>query len=389
MKDFSQLTSQILFTHDFLQKRGVAAVNIYLTLRNWLIGYYIVEYEQNGKDRATYGANLLKKLADNIKIKGLSQTNLKIARQFYFTYPQIRNVLMLNKLGLPEQIINNLNDKIGQLSTDKLKGSDLQSDIKSQLPTDFFKEKDISENENYNIKILTEISFTHFVELIKIDDDIKRRFYELIILKTTPTVKELQRLINTLTYERFGLSDNKNISLELIYKRILPATATDIVKSHYLFDFLNIRQPQLIEESELESALINHLQDFIIELGNGFCFEARQKRILIGNEYYFIDLVFYHRILKCHVLVELKTNKANHEHIGQLKSYIQYFKKNIQLAGDNPPVGILLVTDQNKALVEYAVAESDKELFVSKYLLELPDKNTLASILEIELNKLI
>ncbi|MCK9452123.1 MAG: PDDEXK nuclease domain-containing protein [Bacteroidales bacterium] len=394
MKDFGQLTTQISFVHDYLQKRGVGAVNVYLTIRNWLIGYHIVEYEQNGSDRAKYGANLLKQLAQNINIRGLGETNLKIIRQFYLIYPQIKTVLIdNNKFVLPEKITEILNSRsssqIRQLPTDELYITEYENNNKSQSATDLLENDDLDDDENYILKILSNISFTHFVELIKIDNRIKRRFYELIILNTTPSVKELKRNINTLSFERFGLSENKELAIQQVYNKIIPAGVDDIVKSHYFFDFLNLKQTHLIEESELEQALINHLQEFMIELGNGFCFEARQKRILIGNEYFFIDLVFYHRVLKCHIIVELKTDKARHENIGQLKTYIQYFKRHIQLPEDNPPIGILLVTDQNKALVEFAVAESDKEIFVSKYLPELPDKALLAEILESELKKLL
>jgi RecB family endonuclease NucS len=160
-----------------------------------------------------------------------------------------------------------------------------------------------------------------------------------------------------------------------------------LVKSHYFFDFLNINQSNFIEEKELEQALINHLQEFILELGNGFCFEARQKRILIDDEYYFIDLVFYNRILKCHVLIELKTEYAKHEHIGQLKVYLEHYKRKEMTKDDNPPVGILLVTDKKKTLIEYAIADSDKEMFVSKYKLKLPNKNELETFINNELKK--
>lgn len=204
-------------------------------------------------------------------------------------------------------------------------------------------------------------------------------------MKTQPSVKELKRQINTLTYERVGLSKNYKTSSDELMKKIKPQQISDLVKSHYFFEFLNIDQPYLIEESELEQALIKHLQQFITELGNGFCFEARQKRILIGDEYYFIDLVFYHRILKCHVLVELKIEIAKHEHIGQLKSYLNFYKKNIQEANDNPPVGLLLVTNQNKTLVEYAIADSDLDIFVSKYQLQLPNKEQLEAFINNEL----
>lgn len=198
----------------------------------------------------------------------------------------------------------------------------------------------------------------------------------------------MQRQINTLTFERLGLTKDKTIGFKELQRKIIPQKNEDIVKSHYFFEFLNLKNTHIVEETDLEEALITHLQQFMIELGNGFCFEARQKRILIGDEYYFIDLVFYHRILKCHILVELKTEKANHEHIGQLKTYINYYKKEISLASDNPPMGILLVTDHNKALVEYAVADSDKDLFVSQYELQLPDKEKLILFIENELKNL-
>lgn len=197
---------------------------------------------------------------------------------------------------------------------------ELDNNIISQSTTDQ------SQNEHLH-QLLSSSSYSHLVELIKIEDSTKRRFYELLILKTQPSVKELKRQIDTLTFERVGLSGNYEKSFDKIIKKITPQQTNDLVKSHYFFEFLNIEQPHLIEESALEQALIQNLKQFITELGNGFCFEARQKRILIGDEYYFIDLVFYHRILKCHILIELKTEIAKHEHIGQLKTYLNYYKK--------------------------------------------------------------
>ncbi len=360
--NFNKLVSSIQHTNDFLQQSAVKAVNTHLTLRNWLTGFYIVEFEQNGNDRAKYGAKLLETIAKNISIKGLSAPELSRCRQFYNTYPQFSGLITQEFQNVP--------------------------------PADFLTEKAIfglptQELENKDLKhvsiIFQNISYTHFSELIKIDDSTKRRFYELLILKTQPNVKELKRQIETLTFERVGLSDNHRTSFDEVMNKIQPQQATDLVKSHYFFEFLNIGQPHLIEEVELEQALISHLQQFITELGNGFCFEARQKRILIGDEYYFIDLVFYHRILKCHVLIELKTENAKHEHIGQLKSYLQHYKKKIQEENDNPPVGILLVTNQNKTLVEYAIADSDLDIFVSKYQLQLPDKAKLEAFINNEL----
>jgi len=363
--NFEKLVLRIQETNNFLQKSAVKAVNTHLTLRNWLTGFYIVEFEQNGSDRAKYGAKLLENIAKNIDIKGLTSPELSRCRQFYKMYPQILGLITQEfKNLLPPNLLSENNGKsILGSATQELQNDDLK----------------------YVSSVFQNISYTHLTELIKIEDNTKRRFYELLILKTQPSVKELKRQIDTLTFERVGLSTNYESSFNEVKNKINPTEATDLVKSHYFFEFLNIGQPHLIEETVLEQSLVSHLQQFISELGNGFCFEARQKRILIGDEYYFIDLVFYHRILKCHVLIELKTENAKHEHIGQLKSYLQHYKKKVQEENDNPPVGILLVTNQNKTLVEYAIADSDLDIFVSKYQLQLPDKSKLEAFINNEL----
>jgi predicted nuclease of restriction endonuclease-like (RecB) superfamily len=375
--NYNQLVLDIRKISQDLQNSAVKAINMHLSLRNWLIGYYIVEFEQNGKDRAKYGKQLLAKIAEKASIKGLSETNLKLCRQFYNVYPHLFRTLS-------QELSIQLPLKISQLLTDQFRLYGQVDTSIGQLPTDQFKNNDNS----YLLSLIKTISFTQFAVLIQINDPVKRKFYELLILKTTPSVKELKRQIETLAYERLGLSSNYQKALAQLNNKINPGKGIDIIKSHYFFDFLNIRQPQLIEETELEHALIKNLQNFILEMGHGFCFEARQKRILIGDTYYFVDLVFYHRVLKCHVLVELKTKHAKYENIGQLKVYLEHYKRKEMLPDDNPPVGILLVTGQNKTLVEYAVAESDKELFVSQYLLELPDKKELALFIENELKEL-
>jgi predicted nuclease of restriction endonuclease-like (RecB) superfamily len=378
--NFDKLVASIQSASSHLQQDAVKAINIRLTFRNWLVGFYIVEYEQNGEDRAQYGQQLLATLAREINIKGLGETNLKLCRQFYLVYPEIHHLLSGdNNFLIPYSISQTLSDKLQFAVND--------SHTKSQTASDE-SGSNFSEKRDYLLQLLASGSFSHFIELIKIDDDTKRKFFELLVIKTTPTVRELQRQINTLTFERFGLSQNKESVFGQIRQKITPQESADLIKSHYFFEFLNLNQPTLIEESDLEQALINQLHEFILELGYGFCFEARQKRILIGDEYYFIDLVFYHRILKCHVLIELKTEKVNHEHIGQLKTYLNFYKKNICQPADNPPVGILLVTKQNKTLVEYAVADSDQDIFVSEYLLQLPDKEQLAAFINRELRKL-
>jgi hypothetical protein len=175
---------------------------------------------------------------------------------------------------------------------------------------------------------------------------------------------------------------------ELVNQKIIPQKPTDIIKNIYAFEFLDLKERELVEESDLETALLDHLQEFILELGNNFCFEARQKRILIGEEYYFIDLVFYHRLLKCHVLIDLKIGAFEHGDIGQLNTYLNFFKQEISSPDDNPPAGILLVAEKDHALVKYATAGIDENLFIQQYLVKLPGKNQLERYIENEMKKL-
>lgn len=357
VSNFDILVAQIQKTHQTLQTQTVKAVNAGLTIRNWLIGYYIVEFEQNGEDRAKYGAALLANIAKKIRIKGLTAPELSRCRQFYNVYPEILG-------SATQKLVTGLNLNILGSATQNFTS-------------------DTSSNEaNINKHIIYLISFTHFVELIKIDNPVKRKYYEMLVQKTQISVKELKREISTLSYERLGLSENKEKALAIIEQKLIPAKPEEAVKSHYWFEFIGINAPYLIEESELEKALTDHLQQFIIELGNGFCFEARQKRILIGDEYFFIDIVFYHRILKCHVLIELKVDSFNHSHASQLVTYLNFYRKNMMEEGDNPPIGILLVTDKNSALVEYATANEKDRLFVSKYRINLPSEEELKAFIE-------
>ncbi len=377
---FNTLVKNIENTHSAFFKQTANAVNINLSLRNWFIGFYIIEFEQNGKDRAEYGKKLLQSLAEKLNEKGFSYRNLNLFRKFYLTYPEIMQSLTaqsdLSQFPILQLATAELEEKL-QLNKNQL--TTINQGSVSQLN---------SNEKSHLIFLLKKTSFTHFVELMAIENLIKRKFFELLIINTTPSVKELKRQINTLAYERVGLSKNTKEAMQTLQSNIIPAAPNDIVKSHYFLEFLEFNSPELIEENELEQALINHLQHFILELGNGFCFEARQKRILIGEKYYFIDLVFYHRLLKCHVLIELKVNDFEHSNASQLNTYINYFKKEIQQDNDNPPVGILMVANKDRALVEYATAGMDKNLFVSKYMLQLPKKKQLENFLNNELKKL-
>lgn len=373
--NFELLVDTISKTHSHFQQQAAKAVNVSLTLRNWLIGFYIVEFEQEGEDRAAYGSGLLNRLALEIKIKGLVSAELSRCRQFYFCYPQILgSVTQEFKNLIPSQIL-------GALTQVSQKEIALHF---GRLP------RTKPEDDIHQLKgsvLVNKLSFTHLVELIKIEDNLKRTFYELECIKGTWSVRELKRQINSLYYERSGMSIKPEILSEISQQKAEKATPSDIVKSIYAFEFLGLKVKDAVEESDLETALLDHLQDFMMEMGHGFCLESRQKKILIGDEYFFIDLVFYHRILKCHVLVELKVEDFNHHNIGQLNTYVNYYKANIMQGDDNPTVGILLVTNKNSALVEFATAGMENKLFVSKYLLELPKKELLEAFIKNELQK--
>jgi predicted nuclease of restriction endonuclease-like (RecB) superfamily len=373
--NFESLVAEIEQTHQHFQQQAVKAVNISLTIRNYLIGFYIVEFEQKGEDRAAYGSKLLDSLAAKLSIKGLVSAEISRCRQFYFCYPQILGALTQEFKNLvPQHILGTLSQESNMgVETSIMVSSNLQS-TKSNLYVP-------------GEKLLSKLSFSHLVELIKIQDHLKRTFYEIECIKGTWSVRELKRQINSLYFERSGMSAKPELLRELTQQKAETASPTDIVKSVYAFEFLGLKTKDALEESDLETALLDHLQDFMMEMGHGFCLEARQKKMLIGDEYFFIDLVFYHRILKCHVLVELKVEDFNHHNIGQLNTYVNYYKAKEMQTDDNPTVGILLVTNKNNALVEFATAGIDNHLFVSKYLLELPKKEQLEAFINNELLK--
>jgi predicted nuclease of restriction endonuclease-like (RecB) superfamily len=356
---FEKLLDNISQVHNSLQQSAIKAINQHITLRNWVIGCYIVEYEQKGEDRAKYGDNLTERLAQLLNIKGLGSRNLRSCRLFYLTYTQFSTVLQ--SIALTEL-------PIWQTLSAKL-----------VVPTNSI----IIPPK----KLIESLSFSHFILLLQIQDPIKRAFYELECIKGVWDIKTLKRQISTLYFERSGLSKDPKRLSEIIQANIEPTNSIDIIKSPYTFEFLGLQAKDVVYEDDIEQALIEHLQEFILELGDGFCFEARQKSILIGDEYFFIDLVFYHRILKCHILLELKIDDFKHNYVGQLNTYVNYYKAEVMRPDDNPPIGILLVTDKNKTLVEYALAGMDNQLFVSKYLVQLPNKDQLLRFIEQELKQ--
>lgn len=231
-------------------------------------------------------------------------------------------------------------------------------------------------------KLIKRLSYSHIELIVDLDDDLKRAFYGIECIRGNWSVRELKRQINSLYYERSGLSKDKKKLATLVKKGAETTEPKLTVRDPYIFEFLGLKPTEVMSESHLEEQLLDKMQEFLLELGHGFCFEARQKRILIGDKHFFVDLVFYHRILKCHVLVDLKLEEFSHENIGQLNTYVSWYRDNMMIKGDNPPVGILLCTGKNHVLVEYALAGMSNNLFVSKYQLELPKKEEMQRFIE-------
>lgn len=366
LHSFSDLASIIQSTHDVAQSSAIRAINRMQTMRNWLIGYYIVEFEQHGKDRAEYGTQLLKKLEEQVNRKGLNVTLFQTSRNFYNLYPQ------MGGLFVPNEIYSTLSNKSESRIPLMDKSTDAQTNTicatvshKFQTPPEM---------------IVSRLSFSHIREIMSVDDPLARYFYEQECIKCTWSVRELRRQISTNLYFRAGISGNPEKMLSQSSVQGHDSAALQI-RQPFTFEFLGLKAQEIVDEHDLEDALISHLQEFILELGKGFCFEARQKRIIIDDEYYYPDLLFYNRILHCGVIIELKNEEFSHENLGQLNAYVSYYKENEMQLGDNPPVGILLCTRKGKKMVEYALAGMDNQLFVSTYMLQLPDKKTLEDFL--------
>jgi predicted nuclease of restriction endonuclease-like (RecB) superfamily len=364
--DFEQLVSQLELVHGELQQYAVRQVDNCLTIRNMLMGFYIVEFEQNGIDRAKYGANTIKELANRLKhIKGVSSPQLYRYRDFYLSYPQIFSTV-LRKLKMTDFSTNLI------LSTALIK---LENVAVAQSGSDYSYEPEI---------LLSKLSFSHFLELMNAETPLKRAFYEVQTIKNNWGVRDLNRAMSTLLFERTSLSTDKETVLTKAKGDVQPAIA-DIIKNPYFLEFLGLDEKPSYTEQELETAIIDHLQIFLSELGRGFCFEARQKRITFDNKHYRIDLVFYHRILKCHVIIDLKIGQFDHADAGQMNLYLNYYRKNEMTEGDNPPIGIILCADKNDSLVEYTTTGLSNDMFVSKYLVQLPSKETLEAFIKNEL----
>ena len=334
--NYSELLGSISYLLEEARRKTVRQINTVMVETYWCVGRLIVEEEQKGRERAKYGEYLIQKLSKDLTKKfgrGFTERNIWAMRQFYTTYPKLH--ALRAESGL--------------------------------------------------------LSWTHYRTLISVDDADARKFYEIETLKNNWSSRELDRQINSLLFERLSLSRNKNKVLELSHKGQVIEKPEDAIKNPYILEFLGIPEKSYYVEKQLEQKLIDHLHDFVLELGKGFTFVARQKRITIDNEHYYIDLVFYHRILKCLILVDLKVGGLDHKDVGQMNFYLNYIKKNEMVDGENPPIGIILCTEKNKSkvFVEYALGGLSNKIFVSKYKLYLPTKKELETEIRKEAQKFL
>jgi predicted nuclease of restriction endonuclease-like (RecB) superfamily len=326
---YQQLLGRISEVYTAGRLRTHQAVNSVMTETYWQIGHDIVEFEQGGKVRAEYGTGLLATLSRDLTLrhgKGFSRSNVIRIRQFYLNYP------------------------IGATASHLL-------------------------------------SWSHIVELLKIDDPLERSFYEQQSIREKWAVRELQRQKQTSLFLRLAAGKDRDAILQLAQQGQVIEQPADLLRDPYVFEFLKIPELHTISETDLETRLCDHLQPFLLELGKGFTFFGRQYRITLNNTHYRVDLVFYHRILRCFVLIDLKIKDVEHHDIGQMNLYLGYFAAEENTEGDNPPIGIILKRNKDELLVEYATYQMNSQLFVQKYQLYLPDREELRRELELTLRE--
>lgn len=410
--DYAGLLKAIESVNLQMVGRAAAVVNQALVIRNWLIGAYLVEYEQGGADRAKYGAKLLETLAKDLEkrgLKGLNLRSLRNCRSLYVCYPQIRQPLVaeltsdlpLPRIPAPQEsevvpaLLGNDSVTSGYGIRQPLVAEFKTSTLVKRIPGSVSPELGDAESSSRLMRNSAEtlptpltaetvlrLSWTQLLEFIRIDDPWKRAFYENECLRGHWSKRQLQRQIESLLYERTGLSTNKKAVVERARRQEPLESIADVLRDPYILEFTGLAERTEYSEDELETALLDHLQRFLLELGRGFCFEARQFRMTEGCKHHRVDLVFYHRLLRCHVLIDLKIRAFQPADAGQMNFYVNWFKANMMAEGDNPPVGILLCSDKDGVEVEFATAGMDQKLFVSRYVTALPSVEQLKAFLD-------
>jgi len=351
--DYGALVDAIARVHVTAQGRAAQAVNVSLTLRNWLIGCHIVEYEQNGRDRAEYGDRLLDELARDLRRRlgrGFGCRSLETFRGLYLHYP------------IPQTVFAEFGFTAPYASSVPVRPLEWQDDA-------------------YFARLFRELPWAQFIELIRMDDPLRRAFYEVEALRNRWSVRELKRQIGSLLFERVGLSRDKEGVLKLAKEGEVVTVPAEMVRDPYVFEFLGLKREDLYTESQLERSLLDHLQDFLMEMGKGFCFVARQRRVTFDNNHYWIDLLLYNRRLKCLVAIDLILGPFEHEYAGSMNFYLNYLKAEEMEKSEAAPVGIVLCLEKNETHVEYALGGLSNQIFVSRYLAHIPTREELEAFL--------
>lgn len=316
---YDELLSQVGHALDQGRNQASVAVNAAMVQTYWNIGKHIVEYEQGGNEKAEYGSEVLRRLSSDLSAaygKGFSRSNIFYMRKLYLTYSKVQTV--------------------------------------SEL-----------------------LSWSHYIELLKIDDPLERSFYEKEAQAEHWGVRELKRQMKSMLFHRLAFSTDRNEVLKLAQQGQIIERPEDVLKDPYVFEFTGLPQLPVYKEGDLEEALVNNLSMFFLELGKGFTYVGRQQKMVIGGRTYAVDLVFYHRILKCFVLIDLKSGEVQHEDIGQMNFYLNYYREEMNTEGDTEPIGIVMGAYQDKLVMHYALQNITNQVFVSRYQLYLPDRKQL------------
>ncbi len=354
--DFERLVELCARTHEEAQRSSVRAIDRSLVVRNWLFGWYIVEFEGGGAARRElYGKELIDRLSARLRanrIKGCSPTNLRKCREFYEVFSEIRQTVSVES-GEPSKIQQTLS--VESLTPGPFTPASALTKLSKRFP----------------------LGWSHYVTLLSVTDAEALRFYEIEAAENGWSVRELKRQLDSSLYERLALSRDKDEVRRLASEGQVVEKASDLIKDPVVLEFLGLEEKPAYSESDLETAIIDRLQQFLLELGKGFLFEARQKRFSFDDSHFFVDLVFYNRLLRCYVLIDLKRGELAHQDLGQMQMYVNYFDRHVRTDGELPTIGILLCDRKNEAVVELTLPDN-ANIYASKYQLYLPSREELA-----------
>ena len=379
------------------QTHAARSVNTAQVVANWLIGREIVEEQQQGRAKTEYGEKIIAKLAADLKKQGRAgygEIMLKLCRKFYLTYTELPGgqigYALRNQLAESSEMPGIFHPPRKQLKPDQ-KESGIGHALRSQSPGTMILVPQIIEaarSSEWQPGLLhPSLSWTHYRALMRVSNAPARAFYEIEATQQNWNARETERQIQSLLFERLAKSRDKKGVMALATKGQVVQTPADVFKDPVVIEFLGLPESHRLVETKLEESLISNLQQFLLELGKGFAFMARQERVTLEGDHFYVDLVFYHTVLKCHVLIDLKVRKLTHQDIGQMQLYVNYYDRERRTEGDNPTLGLILCTDQNETAVKYTLGTGQQKIFASRYQFHLPTEADLAAEIRRELEE--